>query len=55
MEDTKMKKTYITPELEVVKIASQIQMMAGSPASFDNHGSGSVNLTDEDPDDGYVL
>ena len=50
-----MKKTYITPELEVVKIASQTQMMAGSPASFNNSGSGTINLTDEDPDDDYVL
>ena len=25
-----MKKTYIIPELEVIKIASQTQMMAGS-------------------------
>ena len=50
-----MKRTYINPVMEVIKIASQIQMMAGSPASFDNHGSGSVNLTDDDPDDDYVL
>ena len=26
-----MKKTYINPELEIVKIASQTQMLAGSP------------------------
>ena len=31
MEDTTMKKTYINPEIEVVKIASQIHMLAGSP------------------------
>ena len=50
-----MKKKYINPELEVVKIASQTQMMAGSPASFNNSGSGTINLTDDDPDDGYAM
>ena len=50
-----MKKTYINPVMEVIKIASQTQMMAGSPASFNNSGSGTINLTDEDPDDDYVL
>ena len=30
MEDTIMKKTYISPSMETVKIASQAQMLAGS-------------------------
>ena len=28
-----MKKTYINPSMEIVKIASQTQMLAGSPGS----------------------
>jgi hypothetical protein len=35
MEDTNMKKTYITPEMEVVKIAVT-QMLAASDRSFAN-------------------
>ena len=49
-----MKKTYINPELLVVKIATQ-QMLASSPASFDNVGGGEIILdpTEEmDPDSG---
>jgi hypothetical protein len=30
MEDTIMKKTYINPEIAVIKIASKAQMLAGS-------------------------
>jgi hypothetical protein len=37
-----MKKTYINPELEVIKIATQ-QMLADSTLSID----GSVEITDE--------
>ena len=42
MEDTNMKKTYINPELEVIKIATQ-QMLAGSTLTIDN----SIEITDE--------
>jgi len=42
MEDTNMKKTYINPELEVVKIATQ-QMLAGSTLTIDD----SIEITDE--------
>lgn len=34
MEDTIMKKTYINPELAVIKIASKAQMLAGSTVSI---------------------
>jgi hypothetical protein len=30
MEDTTMKKTYINPEVEVIKLASQMQILNGS-------------------------
>ena len=42
MEDTNMKKTYINPELEVIKIATQ-QMLAGSTLTIDD----SIEITDE--------
>ena len=31
MEDTTMKKTYIIPEMEVVKLKAYNQLLAGSP------------------------
>ena len=37
-----MKKTYINPELEVIKIATQ-QMLAGSTLTIDD----SIEITDE--------
>jgi hypothetical protein len=43
MEDTNMKKTYINPKLEVIKIATQ-QMLAGSTLSIDP----SHEVTNED-------
>ena len=44
-----MKKTYINPEMEVVKIASQSQMMAGSL----NPEGGSGTISEENaPADG---
>lgn len=46
-----MKKTYINPEIEVVKISAPV-IMAGSPVSFDNAGGGSVTLSDEDFEEG---
>lgn len=42
MEDTTMKKTYINPEMEIVKIATQ-QMLAGSSFDIDP----TVEVTDE--------
>jgi hypothetical protein len=42
MEDTNMKKTYINPEIEIIKIATQ-QMLAGSTLSIDEN----VEITDE--------
>jgi hypothetical protein len=42
MEDTNMKKTYINPELEVIKIATQ-QMLAGSTLTIDD----SIEITNE--------
>ncbi len=38
-----MKKTYINPELEVIKIATQ-QMLAGSTLTIDD----SIEITDEE-------
>ena len=40
-----MKKTYINPELVVVKIATH-QMLASSPVTFDDFGGGEIILTD---------
>lgn len=42
MEDTTMKKTYINPELEVIKIATQ-QMLAASTLTLDD----TVEITNE--------
>jgi len=42
MEDTTMKKTYINPEIEIVKIKAQ-QLLAGSTLGIDE----SVEITDE--------
>ena len=50
-----MKKTYINPELLVVKIASQQHIMAGSPVSFDGLGNGAITPLNEDPDDGDAM
>ena len=50
-----MKKTYINPELLVVKIASQQHIMAGSPVSFDDLGGGGITPINEDPDDGDAM
>ena len=45
-----MKKTYINPEMEIIKIASQMQMLAGSTIPI---GSTSTDpsLTDAHEDD----
>lgn len=44
MEDTTMKKTYINPEIEIIKLTSQQQMLTGSTLSIDP----SVVITNED-------
>ena len=49
-----MKKTYINPELEVIKIASQTQMLAGSTVPVDptpeNPGNSDAPEFDDDFD-----
>ncbi len=45
-----MKKTYISPSMEVIKIASQTQMMAGSPGLGGNYGGGEVLSREYDDD-----
>lgn len=44
MEDTNMKKTYINPVIEIIKLTSQQQMLTGSTLSIDP----SVVITNED-------
>jgi len=49
-----MKKTYMTPSMETVKIAAPV-IMAGSAARFDDLGGGDVTLdpsTELDPSSG---
>ena len=48
-----MKKTYINPEIEIVKIKAQ-QLLAGS-VTFNGDGTGVVDLTEEEPDDGPAM
>lgn len=54
MEDTTMKKTYINPVIEVIKIASQAQMLAGSTVPVDptpeNPGNSDAPEFDDDFD-----
>ena len=50
-----MKKTYINPATEIVKLNIAQSLLIGSPASFDGTGGGSVKLTDDDPDDGEAM
>lgn len=38
-----MKKTYINPKMEVVKIASRTQMLAGSPLPTFNDTDAGIN------------
>lgn len=38
-----MKKTYMTPSVEAVKIAAPV-ILAGSAARFDDMGGGEINL-----------
>ena len=57
MEDITMKKTYINPNIEVVKINMHQQMLSGSPSSqtLDKGatqitGSGDIGAHDDDFD-----
>ena len=52
MEDTTMKKTYISPIAEVVKLNVCQNLLIGSAATFDDLGGGSINLEDDALDPG---
>ena len=45
-----MKKTYISPSMEIIKIASQTQMMAGSPGVGGDYNGGTVLSREYDDD-----
>jgi len=45
-----MKKTYINPAMEIVKIASRSQMMAGSPGLGGDYNGGSILSRRDDSD-----
>ncbi len=51
-----MKKTYINPEMVIVKIATQQMLASSGPAMFNGDGTGEINLDPlvelgTDPDD----
>ena len=46
MEDTIMKKTYINPEVAVVKIASKSQILAGSNGTLSTDDSDRITTSD---------
>ena len=48
MEDTDMKKKYMKPEMEVVKIQQQCQILAGSSQGVND------TLQDEEVEDGWA-
>ena len=53
-----MKKTYINPEMFIVKIATQQMLAASGPAMFDGTGGGEITLdptVDIDPVNDEVL
>ena len=53
-----MKKTYINPEMVIVKIATQQMLASSGPAMFDGSGNGEINLDPSvviDPDNDEVL
>ena len=53
-----MKKTYINPEMVIVKIATQQMLAASGPAMFDGTGGGEITLdptVDIDPVNDEVL
>ena len=49
-----MKKTYINPEMVIVKIATQQMLASSGPAMFNGDGTGELNLdpTELDPTSG---
>jgi hypothetical protein len=53
-----MKKTYINPEMVIVKIATQQMLASSGPAMFDGTGGGEITLdptVDIDPVNDEVL
>ena len=50
-----MKKTYINPTMNVVKLNFCQQLLAGSAARFDDLGGGEVDLSNETIDDGAIV
>ena len=53
-----MKKTYINPEMVIVKIATQQMLASSGPAMFDGTGGGEITLdpaVDLDPVNDEVL
>ena len=46
-----MKKTYINPKMEIVKIASQTQMLAGSKVSMGSGNASEWGARENDFDD----
>ena len=49
-----MKQTYINPTTDVVALAMNQQMLAGSAIRFDENGSGEVELIEENPEGGAL-
>ena len=49
-----MKKTYISPIAEAVKLNVTQSLLIGSPASFDDLGGGSITLEDDALDPGVL-
>ena len=49
-----MKKTYMTPFMETVKIASPV-IMTGSNIRFNGDGTGTVEVTEDTPDEGEAM
>ena len=50
MEDTTMKKTYINPELEIILLNTQYQLMAGSTLSARDEEPEEFGAREEDFD-----
>lgn len=49
-----MKKTYMNPKTNVVVLAINQQMLAGSAIRFDENGGGEVELIEENPEGGAL-
>ena len=45
-----MKKEYINPEMEIVDIKMNQQLLSGSPVGFSGGGSGNIVPQDDDAD-----